>query len=107
MAMTFTGTMDCRRQGGATRKVLALVAAMVPLLFAACGEGKNAGEGAGRVAVDVGVLPIADVAPLYLGRKRGFFADENLEVRPRVTGGGEMVPSVVSGDFEFGWSNTT
>ncbi len=105
--MTFTGTMDCRRQGGATRKVLALVAAMVPLLFAACGEGKNAGEGAGRVAVDVGVLPIADVAPLYLGRKRGFFADENLEVRPRVTGGGEMVPSVVSGDFEFGWSNTT
>jgi NitT/TauT family transport system substrate-binding protein len=105
--MTFTRTIACRRHGGATRKVLALVAAMVPVLFAGCGEGESAGDRASRVAVDVGVLPIADVAPLYLGRKRGFFADENLEVTPHVIGGGEMVPSVVSGDFEFGWSNTT
>ncbi len=105
--MTFTGIMDCRRRGGATRRVLALTAAIVPLLLAACGKAEDGGDGAGRLIIDVGVLPIADVAPLYLGREQGFFADEKLAVRPRVTGGGGIVPSVVSGDFQFGWSNTT
>ena len=32
--------------------------------------------------VKVGVLPISNVAPLYLGMKKGFFKEEGLEVEP-------------------------
>lgn len=85
--------------------IIALAAGALAL--GACGDDEDGGAGTSRVTVQVGVLPIADVAPLYLGRERGFFADEGLEVRPRVIGGGEIVPSVVSGDLQFGWSNTT
>lgn len=87
-----------------------LVAAGVVLALGACGDDddKDTGGEGKAVTVDVGVLPIADLAPLYLGRQKGFFADEKLEVKPRVTqSAGEIIPPVVSGDFDFGWSNTT
>jgi NitT/TauT family transport system substrate-binding protein len=54
------------------------------------------------------VIPIADVAPLYLGREKGFFKDEGLTIDPQLAeGGAAIVPSVVSGDYQIGFSNTT
>ena len=56
----------------------------------------------------VGVIPIADVAPLYLGMDKGFFEEEGLEIQPQLAeGGAAIVPSVVSGDYQIGFSNTT
>jgi NitT/TauT family transport system substrate-binding protein len=54
----------------------------------------------------VGVIPIADTAPLYLGLDQGFFEDEGIDLSiETATGGAAIVPAVVSGDYEFGFSN--
>lgn len=58
------------------------------------------------VTLRVGVIPIADVAPLYLGIKKGFFEEENLEIEPQLAeGGAAIIPSVMSGDYQIGFSN--
>jgi NitT/TauT family transport system substrate-binding protein len=78
----------------------------------ACGGGASAGEGSsggsdGLTEVTVGVLPLNAVAPVYLGIERGFFEQQGLKVRTRTAeGGAAIVPSVVSGDAQFGFSNT-
>ena len=57
--------------------------------------------------VNVGVLPIADVAPLYLGIAKGFFAKENLDVQPHLLQGGAAVASaVIGGSLQFGFGAT-
>ena len=59
------------------------------------------------VSLDVGVIPIADVAPLYLGIEEGFFEEENLTINPQLAeGGAAITPAVISGDFQIGFSNT-
>jgi NitT/TauT family transport system substrate-binding protein len=83
----------------------------------ACGGGDGGGGGGSGsadtaadkpVTLKVGVIPIADVAPIYLGVKKGFFKAENLTIKPQLAeGGAAIVPSVVSGDNEIGFSNTT
>jgi NitT/TauT family transport system substrate-binding protein len=70
------------------------------------GNGGGGGEG-GPTTLRVGVIPIADVAPLYLGMKKGFFEDEQLTIKPQLAeGGAAITPAVVSGDFQIGFSNT-
>ena len=52
--------------------------------------------------VKVGVLPISNVAPLYLGMKKGFFKAEGLEVEPSIgQSGNELVTGMVSGSTDF------
>jgi NitT/TauT family transport system substrate-binding protein len=54
----------------------------------------------------VGVVPVVDVAPLYLGIDKGFFEEEGLDVEPVVAqGGAAIIPAVVAGDQEIGFSN--
>ncbi|MGY1823026.1 ABC transporter substrate-binding protein [Geodermatophilus sp. SYSU D00079] len=82
------------------------------VLLAACGGGEDgAAAGAGSSdaprQVTVGVVPIADVAPLYLGVAEGFFSERGLDVEV-VTGqgGAALIPAVVSGEQDFAFSNT-
>jgi NitT/TauT family transport system substrate-binding protein len=90
----------------------AALAAASLLLLAACGGGQTPSSGesapAGPVPVKVSVIPIIDVAPIYLGVQQGFFAAEGLqpELVP-AQGGAAIVPAVVSGQVEFGFSNFT
>jgi NitT/TauT family transport system substrate-binding protein len=94
---------------------LASVLASAALVAAGCGDdapeqsaGGGGGEQAEQVTLKVGVIPIADVAPLYVGIKQGFFEQEKLKVEPQLAeGGAAIVPSVLSGDYQFGFSNTT
>ncbi|MCI3269877.1 ABC transporter substrate-binding protein [Streptomyces cylindrosporus] len=97
------------------RRILGLATAVVTAAgAAACGSspadtsGASA-SGSGRTTqVKVGIVPIVDVAPLYLGRKKGFFADRGIELKTEsAQGGAAIVPGVVSGQFQFGFSNTT
>ena len=68
----------------------------------------DAGSGAETKQVTVGVIPILDVAPIYLGIEQGFFSDRGLELTlENAQGGAAIVPAVVSGQFEFGFSNNT
>jgi NitT/TauT family transport system substrate-binding protein len=91
------------------RGLLAAVAATA-LLASGCGGGAATSTQSpnGTTKVTVGVIPIVDVAPIYLGVKQGFFADEGLDVTLETAqGGAAIVPAVVSGQYQFGFSNTT
>lgn len=56
----------------------------------------------------VGVIPIVDVAPIHLGIKQGFFSQRDIKVSLESgQGGAAIVPGVVSGQFDFGFSNVT
>jgi NitT/TauT family transport system substrate-binding protein len=67
--------------------------AVAAALLAGCGSSGGGGGGgsseAGKpVTLKVGVLPVTDVAPLYIGRQQGFFAQQKLTVKPQVMQGG-------------------
>jgi NitT/TauT family transport system substrate-binding protein len=79
---------------------------LVLVAMAGCG-GEDDDGSVGPTNLDVGVLPIADVAPLYLGRDKGFFEEERLTIEPQVMqGGAEVTAAVVSGDVDLGFSAT-
>jgi NitT/TauT family transport system substrate-binding protein len=94
------------------RHALLLIALLV-LLAAGCGDDDEGGGGGATgeqqtETLKVGVIPIADVAPLYLGMDKGFFEEEGLKIEPQLAeGGAAIVPAVVSGDYQIGFSNTT
>ncbi len=95
------------------RGVVAALAVACALFVVACGGDDSGGGGGGGSSdqptkLTVGVIPIADVAPLYVGIDQGFFKDENLEIEPKLAeGGAAIIPSVISGDYQIGFSNTT
>ena len=82
------------------------------LVAGGCGDDDEESGGGGggqpeQTTLRVGVIPIADVAPLYLGMKQGFFEDQNLKIEPQLAeGGAAITPAVLSGDFQIGFSNT-
>ena len=89
-------------------------------LLAACGggggtdqggeaTGTSTASGAAEVTqVTVGVIPILDVAPIYLGVEQGFFKENGLELKLETAqGGAAIVPAILSGQYQFGFSNNT
>ncbi|GAA4587908.1 hypothetical protein GCM10023194_38190 [Planotetraspora phitsanulokensis] len=89
---------------------LAVAAALVAA-SAACGSSSPSTGTGGTNQVDnvkVGVIPIVDVAPIYLGKEKGFFSSRKLNLTLESgQGGAAIVPGVVSGQFQFGFSNVT
>ncbi|TRW47476.1 ABC transporter substrate-binding protein [Georgenia yuyongxinii] len=99
-------------------------AAAALLLLAACSGGNQAPaapasttEAASATAaaadgeletVTVGVMPIVDTAGIRLGIEEGIFAEHGLqlELTESGQGGAATIPGVVSGQFQFGFSNT-
>lgn len=67
----------------------------------------DASTGEDLTMVTIGLIPVIDVAPLYLGVSQGIFADHGLELDIQLAqGGAAIVPAVVSGEYQFGFSNT-
>lgn len=101
------------REQVVNRRTFLVSAMALTALTAACGGEGSASQspsgGAGSATatkVSVGVIPIVDVAPLYLGIQKGFFAKQGLEVTPRpAQGGAAVVPAVLSGENQIGFSN--
>jgi NitT/TauT family transport system substrate-binding protein len=99
------------------RRIIAALAAASALGLTACGSGSPGSTGGGTASagaagsteltkVSVGVIPIVDCAPIYLGAKQGFFKDEGLQLDIQTaTGGAAIVPGVLSGSFDFAFSN--
>ncbi|MEU4623471.1 ABC transporter substrate-binding protein [Actinoplanes sp. NPDC023801] len=87
-----------------------LIAAATTALLLAAGCGTSAGEPppAGQPdKVNTGVIAIVDVAPIYLGKKQGFFTEQNIDLTlTTAQGGAAIVPAVLSKEFQFGFSNT-
>ncbi|MGW0580301.1 ABC transporter substrate-binding protein [Streptomyces sp. NPDC002920] len=96
------------------RRLLAGLAAGTFLLAtAACGSSDDSGasggsSSGGTTTVKLGLIPIVDVAPVYLGVKQGFYEKHGLKLSiTTAQGGAAIVPGVVSGQFQFGFSNMT
>jgi NitT/TauT family transport system substrate-binding protein len=99
------------------KKLRAAFALTAVLAVTACGGGSPSGEeggggspGAGGelTPVNVGVIPIVDVAPIYLGEKEGFFEEAGLDLElTQAQGGAAIVPAITSGQMDFGFSNVT
>lgn len=93
------------------RRMTLPVAAVVTLLAStACGGGQEdgGGDGGGNQSIEVGAIPIVDVAPLHLGVDQGIFEKHGIDMEiQNTTGGAQAVPSVVSGDYDFAFGNIT
>jgi NitT/TauT family transport system substrate-binding protein len=86
------------------RRRIAVLAALA-VLAAGCGSPESS-DTSGPDDVKVGLISILDVAPIYLGQEKGFFEERNIELTLQpAEGGTETVPSVLSGNQQFGFSN--
>lgn len=92
------------RRGPALAVLLAAV-----LTIAACSSGdsgSNSGSGDRSpdsvTTVNFATVPVLTVGPLYLGIKRGFFADEGLDVKTQtIQNGAAITAAMTSGDVQF------
>ena len=56
--------------------------------------------------ITVGILPIADLAPLYHAIDEGYFEEEGLDVTMEIgQGGAALVPAVINDDYQFAFGN--
>jgi NitT/TauT family transport system substrate-binding protein len=95
-----------------TRRLMALFAGAALLVSAAaCGSNPPAPTGTQGTQgppdkVTAEVIPIVDVAPIYLGKAKGFFSEEHIDLTlDTAAGGANIIPGVASGQFQFGFSN--
>ncbi|MGE2732113.1 ABC transporter substrate-binding protein [Mycolicibacterium vaccae] len=86
------------------------VASATALVLAACGGGGDNSAGStdgGLDKVSVGTIPAILSAPLFVGIEEGIFEKHGLEVEVKFAdGGAAVIPSVLSGENQFGYSNT-
>lgn len=100
------------------RLLLGVLATFALTAATACGDdgdSSSAGDGdtAGAADTDdeltpitVGILPIADLAPLYHGIEQGYFEEEGLDVTMEVgQGGAALVPAVLNDEYQFAFGN--
>ncbi|GAB3033346.1 ABC transporter substrate-binding protein [Parafrigoribacterium mesophilum] len=95
------------------KSILLGVAALSVLALSACGQaapasnsGDSTPDAKAPTKITVGVIPIVDTAPIWLGVKKGFFKDEGLDVTVQpTTGGAASVPGVVAGSYDFAFGN--
>ncbi len=91
--------------------LLVAVAAASMLALSACGAPGGGGDDTPPAAdnptkITVGVIPIVDTAPIWLGVEKGFFSDLGLDVTVQpTTGGAASVPGVVAGSYDFAFGN--
>jgi len=97
------------------RRKLAVIVTAIGLILAvgACG-GKDAASGSGATTsggittLRVGLLPIVHVAPLILGQEKGFFKEENIQLKLEYAStSAAIVPSIMAGDLDVGYGNLT
>jgi NitT/TauT family transport system substrate-binding protein len=90
-----------------TTGFLAFLMVAVLGLAAGCGSDSSGDDGKPD-RVKVGVIAIVDVAPIYLGKEKGFFRKHGIELTLQPgSGGAATIPSVVNGQFTFGFGNVT
>lgn len=110
-------TPRASRRTLARRTFMGLTATAAIAFTAACGSGSPSGgageqSGSGAAAegelqtVNVGVIPIVDTAAIWLGEDEGIFEKHGLDLELQTaSGGAAIVPGVVSGDYDFAFSN--
>ena len=94
------------------RRAAAAAVVALPLLTLGCGsdaEPSASGGGGGAqetATVTLGVIPIIDVAPVYLGQQQGFFEEQGIELEISAgQGGAAIIPGIVGGSLDVGFTN--
>jgi NitT/TauT family transport system substrate-binding protein len=83
-----------------------IAAGGLALAFAVSAAGVSAQPAPDVTTLRVGIIPIAALAPLYLGIAKGFFRDEHLAIEPTAAqGGAAIIPAVLNGDEQIGFTN--
>jgi NitT/TauT family transport system substrate-binding protein len=96
------------------RILAALVAALALAVVAGCGSSGDSSTSASTssggtgtaseelTTINVGSIPVANQAPLFLGVKKGFFADEGLKlnISSSLSGAPQNVPRLLKGDLQ-------
>lgn len=82
-------------------------AVSMSLLLAGCGTPAEPTGDSGAIDVTIGVMPGADLAPLYLGVKQGFFLEEgiNLTINSLAASSTAILGAVDSGRYDFGYAD--
>jgi NitT/TauT family transport system substrate-binding protein len=89
-------------------------AIIAALALASCGgdgdgdgdTGTDGGADVETTTLRVGLLPIADVAPIHLGVELGLFDERGLELEfGTAQGGAALIPAVISGEYDLGFAN--
>jgi NitT/TauT family transport system substrate-binding protein len=92
-----------------TRRLSALlIAGALVAATTACGSSSPtpSSPASGPDNVSVGVIAIVDVAPIYLGKEKGFFSSRNINLTlTTAQGGAVIIPQVIARQFDFGFSN--
>ena len=86
-------------------RVPSLLALMLSaLVLTGCGVGMGSAQSFSLdEPIRVGVIPVADFAPVYIADEEGFFEDEGLEVETQVMqNAAAIAPSVINGQLQFG-----
>jgi NitT/TauT family transport system substrate-binding protein len=92
------------------RRIAVAVAVAATLLTAtACTSKDNGADPAvGGTKVSLGVIPIIDVAPVYLGKTKGFFSSRGIDLTLVLEqSGAVIVKGVLDDKYQFGFSNVT
>jgi NitT/TauT family transport system substrate-binding protein len=90
-------------------RIAAAPLAVAVLVAASCSptDANDDETGNGPTTLTVQLVPLYEVAPVYLGIEKGFFAAENLELDVQIAqGGAEIIPQVIAGSVQVGFSNT-
>ena len=97
------------RYGVLKRRIAAAVAVTALLLTGACSWTDDKPDTVGGLTtVGLGVIPIVDVAPAYLGKAKGFFSSRGIDLSlVQEQGGAAIVKGVLAGKYQFGFSNVT
>jgi NitT/TauT family transport system substrate-binding protein len=88
-----------------SRRAAAVVGLLLSVALVACsgddGEGTAGGDGPERNTVRVAAVPVADIAPLYIAKERGYFEDEGLDVRIEPIQQSTLaIPGLLKGDVD-------
>lgn len=87
-------------------KLVVPVVALAAMASACGGSGGSGGDGSSS-SITVGVLPLADYAPVYWAKDHGMFKKEGLKVKFQTLQGGPVgVQKVVAGQIQFSFSNS-
>lgn len=88
-----------------------LAVLLVLVTLAGCGGAESGDDRSADIPVElskitVGTMPVVDAAPIHQAIKKGYFAEEGLEVElKQLQGGAEGIPGLTSGALQFTFGN--
>lgn len=88
------------------KKTLSVLALIAALAVTGCSgnQSETPTEPGSLTPITVAAVPVADVAPLYLGVEEGFFEEEGLDVTVKnVQGAAAAVPLLLNGEMQFAY----